>query len=155
MCLLRKKLVFAKPQLLSAAHFHGADDFYIDLLVVLDSNTGLIAAFRGVKVFAVVNCLENVFADLNPQINAAGPEGKKEKPKRNAFVFITAEPDSGKNAFEDLKKVEGVNEVYLSHGDYDFIVKVSGESLDHLREIVFKLTKNLSSIKSTLTLMVI
>jgi len=26
--------------------------FYIDLLVALDSNTGLIAAFRGVKVFS-------------------------------------------------------------------------------------------------------
>jgi len=122
---------------------------------VLDSNTGLIAAFRGIKVFSCVNCLENVFADLNAQISAVSSEGKKEKPKRNAFVFITAEPDSSKNAFEDLKKVEGVNEVYLSHGDYDFIVKVSGESLDHLREIVFKRIKNLSSIKSTLTLMVI
>ena len=56
---------------------------------------------------------------------------------------------------EDLKKVEGVNELYFSRGAYDFVVKVSGESLDHLREIVFKQIKNLSSIRSTLTLMVI
>jgi DNA-binding Lrp family transcriptional regulator len=103
----------------------------------------------------VVNCLENVFADLSAQINAVCPEGKKEKPKRNAFVFITAEPNSSKSTLEDLKKVEGVNEVYLSHGAYDFVVKVSGESLDHLREIVFKQIKNLSSIRSTLTLMVV
>ena len=103
----------------------------------------------------MVNCLENVFADLSAQISAVCPEGEKEKPKRNAFVFITAEPDSRKIAFEDLKQVEGVNEVYLSHGDYDFVVKVSGDSLNHLREIVFKRIKNLSSIKSTLTLMVI
>jgi DNA-binding Lrp family transcriptional regulator len=99
--------------------------------------------------------LENVFADLSAQINAVCPEGKKEKPKRNAFVFITAEPNSSKSTLEDLKKVEGVNEVYLSHGAYDFVVKVSGESLDHLREIVFKQIKNLSSIRSTLTLMVV
>jgi len=103
----------------------------------------------------LVNCLENVFADLSAQISAVCPEGEKEKTKRNAFVFITAKPDSRKIAFEDLKKVEGVNEVYLSHGDYDFVVKVSGDSLNHLREIVFKRIKNLSSIKSTLTLMVI
>jgi Lrp/AsnC family transcriptional regulator for asnA, asnC and gidA len=103
----------------------------------------------------VVDCLENVFADLSAQISTVCSEREKEKPKRNAFVFITAEPDSGKSALEDLKKVEGVNEVYLSHGAYDFVVKVSGESLDHLREIVFKQIKNLSSIKSTLTLMVI
>jgi len=101
------------------------------------------------------NCLENVFADLSAQISAVCSEGEKEKPKRNAFVFITAEPDSGKSAFEDLKKVEGVTEVYLSHGAYDFVVKVSGESLDLLREIVFNRIKNLSSIRSTLTLTVI
>ena len=99
--------------------------------------------------------LENVFADLAPQINATYTEKTEQTPKRNAFVFITATPDSGKSALEDLKKVEGVNEVYLSRGAYDFIVKVSGESLDHLREIVFKRIKNLSNIKTTLTLMVV
>ena len=101
---------------------------------MLDSNTGLIAALRGLKYLCEVDCLENVFADLSAQISAVCSEGEKEKPKRNAFVFITAEPDSGKSAFEDLKKVEGVSEVYVSHGAYDFVVKVSGESLDHLRD---------------------
>lgn len=99
--------------------------------------------------------MENVFADLNATISSAFAEGKKAKFTRNAFVFITAEPDSQKSAFDDLKKVEGVREVYVSHGAYDFVVKVSGESLDYLREIVFKRIKNLSSIKSTLTLTVI
>ncbi len=122
---------------------------------MLHSNTGLIAALRGLKYLCVVDCLENVFADSSAQISAVCSEGKKEKPKRNAFIFIIAEPDSKKSAFEDLKKVEGVNEVYLSHGTYDFVVKISGKSLDHLREIVFNRIKNLSSIKSTLTLMVI
>ena len=103
----------------------------------------------------MVNCLENVFADLSAPISAVCSEGKKAKLTRNAFVFITAEPDSGKSAFEDLKKIEGVDEVYLSHGAYDFVVKVSGESLNLLREIVFKRIKNLSSIKSTLILTVI
>ena len=102
-----------------------------------------------------MNCLENVFADLSARISAVCSEGEKEKIKRNAFVFITAEPDSKKSTFDDLKKVEGVNEVYFSHGAYDFVVKVSGESLDHLREIVSKQIKNLSSIRSTLTLMMV
>ena len=99
--------------------------------------------------------MENVFADLTAKINSVYPEEAKEKPKRNAFVFITAEPNSSKSTFEDLKKIEGVNEIYLSHGAYDLVVKVSGESLDHLREIVFKRIKNLSNIKTTLTLMVV
>lgn len=107
------------------------------------------------KYLSVMNCLENVFADLSAQISCVCSEGENDKPKRNAFVFITAEPDSSKSTFEDLKLVEGVKEVYLSHGAYDFAVKVSGESLEHLREIVFKRIKNLSSIRSTLTLMVV
>jgi len=122
---------------------------------VLHSNTGLIVALRGVKVSMLVDCVENVFADSSAQISAVCSEGEKEKPKRNAFVFIIAEPDSKKSIFEDLIKVEGVNEVYLSHGTYDFVVKITGKSLDHLREIVFNRIKNLSSIKSTLTLTVI
>ena len=99
--------------------------------------------------------MENVFADLGAQISSSYPVGVEEKPKRNAFVFITSEPGSKKNTLEDLKKLEGVNEVYFSNGAYDFVVKVSGESLDHLREIVFKRLKNLSGIRSTLTLMVV
>jgi DNA-binding Lrp family transcriptional regulator len=77
------------------------------------------------------------------------------KPSRNAFIFITTEPDCCRTAFEDLKKLEHVQEVYLSHGAYDIIAKVNGESLDYLREVVLKQIKNLTSIKSTLTLTLI
>jgi DNA-binding Lrp family transcriptional regulator len=75
--------------------------------------------------------------------------------KRFAFVFITAEPDSTKGALEDLKNVKGVVELYNSRGAYDIIAKVSGESLEYLREVVFKNIRNLDNIKSTLTLMVV
>lgn len=99
--------------------------------------------------------MENVFTDLSAQTSTVFSEEEKEKYKRKAFVFITAEPDSSKSALDDLKKVEGVNELYLAHGAYDFVVKVSGESFYHLGEIVSKRLKNLSNIRSTLTLMVI
>ena len=99
--------------------------------------------------------MENVFAHLSAPIRTVYSEEEKERQKRNAFVFITTEPDSSKSALEDLRKVEGVKEVYLSRGAYDFVVKISGESVDHLREIVFKRIKNLSSISSTLTLMIV
>jgi DNA-binding Lrp family transcriptional regulator len=58
------------------------------------------------------------------------------------------------DAFEDSKQLEDVKEVYLSHGAYDIIAKVSGESLDHLREVVIHRIKNLGSIKSTLILII-
>jgi DNA-binding Lrp family transcriptional regulator len=100
--------------------------------------------------------LENVFADLNAQINVGSFEqGGFKKSKREAFVFITTEPDASESAFEDLSRFEEVKELYLSHGVYDIVAKVKGESLELLRELVTFRIKNLSSIKSTLTLMVI
>ena len=77
------------------------------------------------------------------------------KPKRSAFVFITTESDASHMALEDLRKIAEVKEVYLARGAYDLVAKVSGESFDHLREIVQSRIRNLSNVKSTLTLTVI
>ncbi len=103
-----------------------------------------------------MNCLESVFADLDISLSTIPSEEKAfVRPKRSAFVFITTEIDAAHLAFDDLKHVEGVNEVYLSRGAYDIIARVSAESMETLREIIFQRIKNLSSIKSTLTLTVI
>jgi DNA-binding Lrp family transcriptional regulator len=95
--------------------------------------------------------LENVFAGL-----PAAKEGDySANGKRHAFVFITAEPDSMKRAITDLKQVNGITELYPANGVYDIVAKASGESLEHLREVVLKNIKKLDSINSTLTLLVI
>jgi DNA-binding Lrp family transcriptional regulator len=101
--------------------------------------------------------MQNVFSDLESTINLEPYERILEDKKllRSAFVFINAEPDSFQAALEDLKQIKGVKEVYLSRGAYDIVAKVTGESMDHLREMVFSRIKNLSSVKSTLTLTVI
>jgi DNA-binding Lrp family transcriptional regulator len=100
--------------------------------------------------------LEKVFVDVAATISSSVSEEMAVPVlKRHAFVFITAESDSSKSALEDLRKVEGVIELYPSRGAYDIIAKVSGESLEHLREKIIKQIKNLGSIKSTLTLMVV
>lgn len=100
--------------------------------------------------------MKNVFVDIGAEISSqCSGEETFEKPKRSAFVFITTESDSIPLALEDLRKIDEVKEVYLALGAYDLVAKVSGESFAHLREIVHTRIKNLSSIKSTLTLTVI
>ena len=100
--------------------------------------------------------LENVSIDRGAEINNNFSEEKIfDKAKRSAFVFITAESDASHNAVEDLRKIEEVKEVYIAHGAYDIIAKVSGSSFENLREIVHKRIGNLTSIKSTLTLTII
>ncbi|MDR2720147.1 MAG: Lrp/AsnC ligand binding domain-containing protein [Nitrososphaerota archaeon] len=71
------------------------------------------------------------------------------------MYFYTAEAEASHRAFDDLKKIEEVQEVYLALGAYDLVAKVRGESLDHIRDNVLKRIRNISSIKSTLTLTVI
>lgn len=100
--------------------------------------------------------MENVFVDMGAEISSKYSEEETlSKPKRSAFVFITTESDASRLALEDLKKIDEVKEVYLAHGAYDLVVKVSGESFDYLRETVFIRIRNLSSIKSALTLTLI
>jgi DNA-binding Lrp family transcriptional regulator len=77
------------------------------------------------------------------------------KQQRQAYVFINTEPESYNAALQDLQGIEGISEVYPSKGAYEIIAKVNGESIEYIRELIFRRIKNLSTIKSTLTLMVI
>jgi Transcriptional regulators len=101
--------------------------------------------------------LENILVDHNslPQINAFDEDTSVAKQKRSAFVFITAQCNECQEAFEDIRKLDSVEELYLARGAYDIIAKVSGESLEFLREEVLRQIRSISSIKSTLTLTVI
>lgn len=99
--------------------------------------------------------LENVFStvELNPILDSTV------KQVRHAFVFINTENSSSDSALasaiNSLRKIDEVKEIYQSRGAYEIVAKVSGESLDYLREIVSNRIKNLTNVRSTLTLMVI
>lgn len=101
--------------------------------------------------------MESVYVDVGAQISAGVIEPPQPflKPKRSAFVFITAESDSSQLAYNDLKKMDEVEEVYLARGAYDIVAKVNGDSLEDIREDILKRIRNLSSIKSTLTLTIV
>ena len=99
--------------------------------------------------------MENVFVDRAATISASASDEAPLKLKRSAFVFITADSESSHIALEDLRRMSEVQEVYLARGAYDLVAKVSGESLEHLREDVLKRIRGLHSVKSTLTLTVI
>jgi DNA-binding Lrp family transcriptional regulator len=90
------------------------------------------------------------------QINAFSSESKIfEKPKRNAFVFITTVSEASKKTLEDLKQIDCVSEAYLSHGVYDIVAKVTGESIEHIRDGALRKIKGIANIKSVLTLTII
>jgi DNA-binding Lrp family transcriptional regulator len=101
--------------------------------------------------------LESILVNREPlpEISAVAKEASSLKQKRSAFVFINTQCEDCQEAYEDLKKLDSVEEVYLSHGAYDIIAKISGESFEFLREEVVKQIRNIGSIKSTLTLTIV
>jgi DNA-binding Lrp family transcriptional regulator len=99
--------------------------------------------------------LENVFEPTRIEVTASVDEPVTQRIRRSAFVFITAESESCHAALEDLRKIDDVDEVYLAKGAYDIVAKVSGNSFDNIREDVLKQIRNITSIKSTLTLTVV
>ena len=72
-----------------------------------------------------------------------------------AFVFITTEPASMVEVLKALKAVEGVEEAEMVYGIYDIVVKVKGESINSLKEIITEKIRTTSKVATTITMMVV
>lgn len=69
-----------------------------------------------------------------------------------AYVLINVESGSEDEVLNELKSVEGVIESYFSYGVYDLITKIKADTMDKLKEMVTRRIRNLSKVRSTLTL---
>jgi DNA-binding Lrp family transcriptional regulator len=69
-----------------------------------------------------------------------------------AYVLFIVESGYEDQVRQNLKNVEGVQEVYVSYGVYDLIVKVATESIEQLRELVTYRLRKVENVRSTLTL---
>ena len=72
-----------------------------------------------------------------------------------AFVMIAAETGRESEALDELKKIEHVKEAYLTYGAYDIVAKVETETKEKLEEIITGKVRRLSSVRSTLTMIVV
>jgi DNA-binding Lrp family transcriptional regulator len=70
-----------------------------------------------------------------------------------AFVLINTELGSETDVLKDVKKVEGVEEVYAVYGTYDIVAKVKAETMDRLKEILTVRIRKVNNVRATLTLM--
>ena len=70
-----------------------------------------------------------------------------------AFVLINTELGFETDVLKDVKKVEGVEEVYAVYGTYDIVAKVKAETMDRLKEIVTVRIRKVNNVRATLTLM--
>ena len=71
-----------------------------------------------------------------------------------AFVLINSELGFEAGIVSELNKIEGVKEVYTVYGVYDIIVKIEGETMEKVKDIVTWKIRRLDRVRSTLTMIV-
>ena len=70
-----------------------------------------------------------------------------------AYVLINCEIGSEEKVIEELKTIDGVNEVHGTFGAYDILAKVESDQVEILRETITWKIRKIDKIRSTLTLM--
>jgi DNA-binding Lrp family transcriptional regulator len=71
-----------------------------------------------------------------------------------AYVLINCDLGTEDGVIKELKSINGVSEVKGVFGVYDVIAKVNASSEGDIKKIIAKI-RSMSSIKSSLTMMVI
>jgi len=71
-----------------------------------------------------------------------------------AFVLMNAELGSEDSIVKELKKLEGVMEVYQVYGVYDIVAQVEANTMERVKETITWKLRKLNGVKSTLTMIV-
>jgi len=70
----------------------------------------------------------------------------------HAFIMLNVEAGSEENVLKKLKALDAVEEMYVSYGVYDIIVKVKAETIGDLTEAVTNKIRATDQVQSVLTL---
>ena len=69
-----------------------------------------------------------------------------------AFVLFNVESGSEDKILQELKKIEEIQEVYVSYGVYDLIARVKADTMEKLKDIITHKVRTIKNVRSTLTL---
>ncbi|HEX2067861.1 MAG TPA: Lrp/AsnC ligand binding domain-containing protein [Nitrososphaeraceae archaeon] len=67
---------------------------------------------------------------------------------------MNAELGSEDSIVNELKKIEGVKEVYQVYGVYDIVAQVEADIMEKVKETITWKLRKLNGVKSTLTMIV-
>jgi DNA-binding Lrp family transcriptional regulator len=69
-----------------------------------------------------------------------------------AYILLTVESGYEEQVKQIVKDTKGVQEVYVSYGVYDLIVKVTAESMEELKKLITYRLRPIKNVQTTLTL---
>ena len=71
-----------------------------------------------------------------------------------AFVLMNAELGSEDSIVGELRRIEGVKEVFQVYGVYDVVAQVESDTMEKVKETITWKLRKLNGVKSTLTMIV-
>ena len=71
-----------------------------------------------------------------------------------AFVLMNAELGSEDSIVGELRRLEGVKEVFQVYGVYDIVAQVESDTMEKVKETITWRLRKLNGVKSTLTMIV-
>jgi DNA-binding Lrp family transcriptional regulator len=71
----------------------------------------------------------------------------------SAYVLLNVSNGAEDEVLKEAKKTGNVQEVFVSYGAYDLIVKATADTMAELKEIVTYKLRTINNVTSTLTLM--
>ena len=74
---------------------------------------------------------------------------------QRAIVLFNVASGSENQVLTSVKKVEGVEEAYVSYGVYDVVAMVRADSMDALKELISFRLRKIIKVRSTLSLILI
>jgi DNA-binding Lrp family transcriptional regulator len=73
---------------------------------------------------------------------------------RKVIVLVNTSLGSDGRVAEELRKIDGVKEVYKVRGVYDILVKIEAPDPDRVKEIISSKLRKIDDIRSTITMVV-
>ena len=69
-----------------------------------------------------------------------------------AYILINVEPGSEDKVLKELRKMNNVEEAYVSYGVYDLVIRVKADNMEELKTSVTHRIRTIEQVRSTLTL---
>jgi len=71
---------------------------------------------------------------------------------QTTFILVTCFEDKKDEAIKHLQKIKGINEINLTKGPYDIILKIKTNTSSELKHMLNQKIRSLDSIRYTMTL---
>jgi DNA-binding Lrp family transcriptional regulator len=72
-----------------------------------------------------------------------------------AYILFNVSSGLEGQVLNNMQKIDGVEDVFVTYGVYDLIAKVKADSMEQLKELITHHLRKVANVRSTLTLILV